>query len=65
MSKEACFIMGILTMDVYNENILESTGGEDQTFLVLLHLIQDSFLTQYVVEPNRGEGVRYCFAFAK
>ena len=29
-------------------------GGEDQQFLLL---IQDSFLTQHVLEPTRGENV--------
>ena len=33
---------------------LESTGGEDQQFLFL---IQESFLTQHVLEPTRGENV--------
>ena len=33
---------------------LESTGGEDQQFLFL---IQDSFLTQHVLEPSRGDNV--------
>ena len=33
---------------------LESTGGEDQQ---ILFLIQDSFLTQHVLEPTRGENV--------
>ena len=33
---------------------LESTRGEDQQFLLL---IQDSFLTQHVLEPTRGENV--------
>ena len=33
---------------------LESTGGEDQQFL---SLIQESFLTQHVLEPTRGENV--------
>ena len=33
---------------------LESTWGEDQQFLFL---IQDSFLTQHVLEPTRGENV--------
>ena len=31
---------------------LESTGGEDQQFLFL---IQESFITQHVLEPTRGE----------
>ena len=33
---------------------LESTGGEDQQ---LLFLIQESFLTQHVLEPTRRETV--------
>ena len=33
---------------------LESTGGEDQQFIFL---IQDSFLTQHVLEPNRGDNI--------
>ena len=33
---------------------LESTEGEDQQFLFL---IQESFLTQHVLEPTRGENV--------
>ena len=35
-------------------NSLESTGSEGQQFLFL---IQDSFLTQQVLEPTRGENV--------
>ena len=35
---------------------LESTGGEDQQFLCL---IQDSSLTQHVLEPTRGDNVIY------
>ena len=35
-------------------NPLESTGIEDQQFLFL---IQDSFLTQHVLEPTRVENV--------
>ena len=34
--------------------LLDSTGGEDQQFLFL---IQDSFLTQHVLEPTREENV--------
>ena len=34
----------------------ESTAGEDQQFLFL---IQESFLTQHVLEPTRGENVLY------
>ena len=33
---------------------LESTGGKDQQFLLL---IQDSFLTQHMLERTRGENV--------
>ena len=32
----------------------QSTGSEDQKFL---NLVQDSFLTQHVLEPTRGENV--------
>ena len=42
-------------MDTFNGN-LERTGGEDQQFIFL---IQDSFLTQHVLEPTRGENVLY------
>ena len=35
---------------------LESTGGEDQQFLLL---IQDSFLTQHIQEPTVGENILY------
>ena len=35
---------------------LESTGGEDQQFIFL---IQDSFLTQHVLEPTMGENASY------
>ena len=40
----------------------ESTGGEDQQFLFL---IQDSFLTQHVLEPTRGENVLDSFIITK
>ena len=35
-------------------NSLQSTGTEDQKFL---NLVQDSFLTQHILEPTRGENV--------
>ena len=35
---------------------LESTWGEDQQLLLL---IQDSFLTQHVLEPTSGDNVLY------
>ena len=42
---------------------LESTGGEDQQFLFL---IQESFLTQHVLEPTIGEnGIIYSFIITK
>ena len=43
-------------------NSLESTGIEDQQFLCL---IQDSFLTQHVLEPTRGKCIRYSFVITK
>ena len=33
---------------------LESTGGEEQQFLLL---IQDNFITQHALEPTRGDYV--------
>ena len=33
---------------------IQSTGREDQTFL---SLVQDSFISQHVLEPTRGENV--------
>ena len=41
-------------MDTYKWKSLESTGGEDQQFLLL---IQDSFLTQHLLEPTMGVNV--------
>ena len=35
---------------------LESAGGEGQQFIFF---IQDSFLTQHVLEPTRGDNVLY------
>ena len=43
-------------------NSLESTVSEDQQFLFL---IQDSFLTQRVPEPTRGENVLYIVLSSK
>ena len=44
-------------------NSLESTGIEDQQFLFL---IQDSFLTQHVLESNKGRKcIRYSFVITK
>ena len=52
--KGECIIMGDFNHGHIQWNSLESTGIEDQQFLFL---IQDSFLTQHVLEPTRGENV--------
>ena len=54
MSKGECIIMGNFSHGHIRWKSLESTGGEDQQFLLL---IQDSFLTQHVSEPTRGENI--------
>ena len=54
VSKGECIIMGDFNHGHIQWNSLESTGIEDQQFLFL---IQDSFLTQHVIEPTRGENV--------
>ena len=54
VSKGDCIIMGDFNHGHIQWNSLESTGIEDQQFLFL---IQDSFLTQHVLEPTRGENV--------
>ena len=41
-------------MGYFQWKSLESTRGEDQQFLFL---IQDSFLSQHVLEPTRGDNV--------
>ena len=46
--------MGDFKLGHIQWNSLESTGIEDQQFLFL---IQDSFLTQHVLKPTRGENV--------
>ena len=46
VSKEECIII--------KWKYLESRGGEDQQFVLL---IQESFLTQHVLEQTRGENV--------
>ena len=56
VSKGECIIMGDFNHGHIEWKSLESTGGEDQQFLFL---IQDSFLTQHVLEPTRGENVLY------
>ena len=54
VSKRECIIMGDFNHGHIQWKSLESTGGEDQQFLFL---IQDSFLTQHVLEPTRGDNV--------
>ena len=54
VSKGECIIMGDFNHGHIQWNSLESTGIEDQQFLCL---IKDSFLTQHVLEPTRGENV--------
>ena len=54
VSKRDCIIMG----DFYHGRIQwksqQSTGSEDHIFF---NLVQDSFLTQHVLEPTRGENI--------
>ena len=54
VSKGECIIMGDFNHGHIQWNSLEITGSEDQQFLFL---IQDSFLTQNVLESTRGENV--------
>ena len=54
VSKGECIIMGDFNHGHIQWNSLESTGIEDQQFIFL---IQDSFLTQHVLEPTRKENV--------
>ena len=54
VSKGECIIMGDFNHGHIQWKSLECTGGDDQQFLFL---IQESFLTQYVLEPTRGENV--------
>ena len=49
-----CIIMGYFNHGHIQWKSLESTGGEDQQFIFL---IEDSFLTQHVLEPTRGEDI--------
>ena len=49
VSKRDCIIMGD-----FKWTSLQSTGREDQEFL---NLVQDSFLSQHVLEATRGENV--------
>ena len=53
-SKGECIIMGDFNHGHIQWKSLENTGGEDRSFLFLN---QESFLTQHVLEPTRGEYV--------
>ena len=50
-SKRDCITMGDFNHGRIQWTSLQSTGSEDQKFL---NLVQDSFLTQHVLEPTRG-----------
>ena len=54
VSKRDCIIMGDFSHGRIQWKSQQSTGSEDQRFL---NLVQDSFLTQHVLEPTRGENV--------
>ena len=54
VSQWDCIIMGDFNHGRIQWKSLQSTGSEDQKFL---NLVQDSFHTQHVLEPNRGENV--------
>ena len=54
VSKRDCIIMGDFNHGRIQWKSLQSTGSEDQKFK---NLVQDSFLTQHVLEPTRGENV--------
>ena len=54
VSKRDCIIMGDFNHGRIQRKSQQSNGSEDQKFL---NLVQDSFLTQRVLEPTRGENV--------
>ena len=54
VSKRDCIIMGDFNHGRIQWKSIQSTGSEDQNFF---NLVQDSFLTQHVLEPTRGENV--------
>ena len=54
MSKWECIITGDFNHVHIRWKYLECTRGEDQQFIFF---IQDSFLTQHVLEPDRGDNV--------
>ena len=54
VSKRDCISMGDFNHGRIQWTFLQSTGSEDQKFL---NLVQDSFLTQHVLELTRGENM--------
>ena len=54
VSKGECIIMGDFNHGHIQWKYQESTGGDEQKFIFF---IQESFLTQHVLEPTRGENV--------
>ena len=54
VSKRDCIIMGDFNHGRRQWKSLQSTGSEEQK---VLNLVQDSFLTQHVLEPTRGENM--------
>ena len=54
VSKRDCIIMGDFNHGHIQWTSLQSTGREDQEFF---NLVQDSFLSQHVLEATRGENV--------
>ena len=54
VSKRDCIIMGDFNHRHIQWTSLQSTGREDQEFF---NLVQDSFLSQHVLEATRGENV--------
>ena len=61
VNKGECIIMGDFNHGHMQWKSLESTGGENQHFPFL---IQESFLTQHVLEPTR-KCIRYSFIITK
>ena len=54
VSKRDCIIMGDFNHGHIQWTSIQSTGREDQEFL---NLVQDSFLSQHVLEATRGENM--------
>ena len=62
VSKGECAIMGYFNHVHIQWESLESAGGDDHQFLLLT---QDCFLTQHVLEPNRGGNVLDLILFSQ